>query len=455
MESKKGLRWIVSISLILFLGGTFVPSILAKKPKKPTPTPSPVTLAERNIITFEGGKERLTVWGLTGDNDYSNIWTAEDVIYSSLAIGDIDGIGTREIVGARYCKLYEGKRNGPYFYKAFINVYREKEEGVEDGIWTTTYYEDSNNISEPDSPLGSELILNDVDGDGINEIVMLTTTHLAVYKFNSDVNDVYTQALQKIADCQLSSGDLREGTEVWLRLQSMSVGDIDNDRNKEIIAVGHLVSISNNMGYVFIYNLSGPDTNGEYYLTEKQKIEVPYNFSKNSLRAGDLDGDGLIEFCSTAYSQSGTYPNDSYTQYLLVWDDYENGGAWDNPYVYQINPGDTTYQMNYMDIGNLDDNPNQDEIAVLLRSADELVTYSWSPSGLTEMNRINLDSSIAINRIAIGDSNNDSANEIVIGGYKKVRNKQVLYLATYDKNFSLLWEMVQQCILLLSTRKSD
>jgi len=433
------LLWFIagtSVFILLFSGITISP-MQAKG--KPQPVSPPLTLAASNIVTYEGAKDRLRAWGNNGDEaGYSNIWTAEDVHYSSIAIGDIDGDidGQKEIVGVAYCKQYigKGKKRSEYQYKIFINAYKENEAG----IWKTTYYDDENNIIEEPSWLNFEIVLNDIEGDGINEIILVTRTYLAVYKYDSAM-------LKKIASRQLSKDipeeDFSDG-QYSLRLQSVTVGDIDGDDQKEIIAAGHLISI-HKKGYIFIYNL---DANSESGLVKKQFIPVDYNFGDHSLRAGDFDGDGLMELCATAFENDDSYPNDTYEPYILLWD-YDSVQQDYILHYYYIPTNDTSYPWNHLDVGNLDNDPSRDEIALVVGNSKQLWIYNWSDSqdftALPTPKTIELDPLTAINDIAIGNSNNDDHNEINISGAIKVGKRWKFYLAVYApyEESNPIWEM--------------
>jgi len=116
------LLWFIagtSVFILLFFGITISPMQAKGKPQPVSPK---LILAESNIVTYEGAKNRLRVWG-HNEQGYSNIWTAEDVHYSSIAIGDIDGDidGKEEIVGLGICKRVYGKgKNRGEDYKILL-----------------------------------------------------------------------------------------------------------------------------------------------------------------------------------------------------------------------------------------------------------------------------------------------------------------------------------------------
>jgi len=354
----------IVVFTLLFFGITIS---LTQAKGKPQPVSPQLILADSNIVTYEGAKDRLRVWGNDGQG-YSNIWTAEGVHYPSIAIGNIDNDGLKEIVGVGYCKKYigKGKKRKEYQYKIFINAYKESVTG----IWKTTYYdEDENNIIEELSWLNFEIVLNDIDGDWINEIILMTKTYLAVYKYDSKKDK-----LKKIVSRQLSEDiDITSNEEEYsLRLQSVTVGDIDGDGEKEIIAAGHLISIHNE-GYIFICNLNLSDSDSSPELILKGVTEVDFNFENNSLRAGNFDGDDQMELCSTAYQNHGNSPNFTYTPYLLIGD-YD--GASLNLSSHQLGD-DPSYPWNHLDVGDLDGNSSQDEIAVVIGNSKQIWIYSW------------------------------------------------------------------------------
>jgi len=426
------LLWFIagtSLFILLFFGITISPTQAKDKPK---PISSRLTLKASNIVTYELYKNRIRVWGNDGDGEgYSNIWTAEEVNYRSIAIGDIDGDGQEEIVGLGVCERVYGKgKNREKEYEIFINVYKEGQQG----IWMTTYSDNENIIIEEKDTSYYEIVLNDIDGDNLNEIILMTRTYLTIYKYDND-----TGILKKIASRQLSK-DIPFDKDVGsFGLKSVTAGDIDRDGQKEIIAAGDLIS-TENKGCIFICNLPDSDTE----LNLKNTIYVEYNFSKNSLRAGDLDRDGYMELCASVYNMSGSYPNYNYASYLLIWDYVQEAFACEE---LELEDDEPYLPWNPLDVGNLDNDPTRDEIALVVGHSKQLLIYNWETSGFSNLYTIDLNPLTTIVDIAIGDSNSDGNNDINIAGniyetIKRIRSSWIFYLAVYDVYREQLWEQV-------------
>ncbi|RLD99913.1 MAG: hypothetical protein DRJ11_12340 [Candidatus Aminicenantes bacterium] len=433
--------------LLLFLAITTssIPSLQGKG--KPKPVSTPLILSDSgNIVTcsLSRSNRQLKVWGHYGEV-YENVWTADDVYYGAVAIGDIDGDSLKEIVGINFCKIYLGKGRSNYKYKVYLNVYKEGQEG----IWITTYSDrDDNNIIE-EAPLyyiDFEIALDDLNEKSGNkdEIILRTSRYLAVYEYDHELGK-----LKKIASRQLSADVLsNENEPFWLR--SVTVGDIDGDTVKDILAVGNILPGTENRGYLFICNL--PASGSELDLSSL--IEVPYNFADNSLRAGNIDGDNQLELCTTAFFQEyddASSTTKYYSSYILIFDYTTNGVEM---YDYVLVPNDTSWPWNHLDVGNLEGDPSQDEIAVLMGNLNQLWIYSWEDGlsfpadGLPTPTIIDLNPSAGISDIVLGDTNYDEINEINIAGtYKLIKppNKRSSYLAVYkyyNGTYQLLWDTV-------------
>lgn len=444
-KSKLPVSWfkLETISFILLFLAITTSSIPPLQGKgKPKPVSSPLVLSDSgNIVTFDPTNNQLKVWGNVGDA-FGNYWTADDVYYGAVAIGDIDGDALKEIVGINFCKIYLGKGRREYKYKVYLNVYKEGQEG----IWITTYSDsDDNNIIEeaPLSYVDFEIALDDLNKKSGNkdEIILRTRRYLAVYEYDHEAGK-----LKKIASRQLSADILsHENESFWLR--SVTVGDIDGDNVKDILAVGNILPATENRGYLFICNL--PASGSELDLSSL--IEVPYNFADNSLRAGNIDGDNQLELCTTAFLQEydDASSTTKYYSYILIFDYTTNGVE---IYDYVLDPNDTSWPWNHLDVGNLEGDTSQDEMAVLMGHLNQLWIYSFEsvtsfpPAELPAPTIIDLNPSAAMNDIALGDTNYDGTNEInIVGTYKIKPTKKNGYLAVYKcyyGDYQLLWDMV-------------
>jgi len=420
------------------------------------PPAPPLTLSAKNIVVTQDeytnepcGGGRLHVWSHVNGN-YENTWTAKTFNYSCVAIGDIDGDNKREIIALANCKMTEIKqREEIEYYKFFICVYKEDEQVDQNemGLWKTTYYNDlNNNIREDQNFWPKEIALEDVDNDGVNEIIVITGHCLVIYKY--DPNKVYAYnnsmgALKKIAEVQPYV------SKKPIRLKSVTVEDIDGKPGKEIIITANREKIVKYIaggysryiedeGYVFLYNFNNES------LELSSHLSVQAFLTNQSLRTGDLDNDNTFELCSTGYKKDG----DMYQGYIFIWDYASEWECFEIPVGAPENLGvweysETYAPLNHLEIGELNISHAGDEIVFALRH-QMLVTLCYWEGGpkLTTINNATLYDYyfVQIDNIYIGDSDGDKKPDIIIiGAGRSDPESGRFYIEIFDENLTRKW----------------
>lgn len=452
---KHSLMFFITFAAFLALAACKALQVLPEQAISRPPAPT-LTLSARNIVVTQDeytndpcGSGRLHVWSFNNGN-YENNWTAKAFHYSCVAIGDIDGDPKREIIALASCKKVEIKqRDEIEYYEFFICVYKEDEQVGHNGmgLWKTTFYDDlKNNLKEDKNIWPKEITLADVDGDNINEIIIITGHRLAVYEY--DPNSVYKYnnslgALKKIAEVQPSF------SKKPIRLKSVTVKDLDGKAGKEIIVTANRERIVKYItglysryiedeGYVFFYNFN----NGSLVLSSQLSIKA--YLTNQSIRAGDLDNDGNTELCSTGFKKHG----DMCQGYIFIWDYVsewklneipvgvpENLGAWEVAETYS--------PWNHLEIGELNTGHLGEEIVLTLQH-QMLVTLCYWEGGtqLTTINNATLYDYyfVEIGNVYIADADGDKKNDIVvIGAGKSDPESGRFYLEIFDENLTRKW----------------
>jgi len=358
-------------------------------PGKPNPEIPLLKLNDKNIVTAEpDGDGRLRVWGYTSeDPTYENIWTAENVHYDSVAMGDVDNDpDTIEIVGTTGYRVTEGKgKSRTTYYKIFFNVYKPDESGV----WKT-----SDHVTEDRVFWGNEIIIADVDptnGNG-NEVIMITPHWLAVYTYDEPAFTI------------MSSFNFPEASAT----KSVTVGDLDKDGNQEII-VSVIIPGSDheNEGYLYIFEYDNSNLN---LLSDPTINDINARLNRGSLCVSDLGGDESLEICSTGYRKIG----DFYEVWIFIWDDA--GTIILEELLSELDSTIAPYWT--LDVGQLDSD-SYDEIALEIREPNRgIKLYNFdTTNGLEEICTIPIDDpSVIRGNVLIADSDGDGDNEIVAYG---------------------------------------
>jgi hypothetical protein len=426
--------------------------------RPPAPT---LTLSARNIVVTQEeythdpcGGGRLHVWSFN-NGEYENTWTAKTFKFSNIALGDVDGDAKREIVALGHCKMEEIKqRDVIEYYKYFICVYKEDQQVGQNemGIWKTTCYDGlKNNIREeehyyPQYSWSREIALADVDGDDINEIIVMTGHWLTVYEYDPNAVDRYNDSLgtlKKIAEVRPTF------SKKPVRLKSVTVRDGDGKTGKEIVVTANREKIVKyisgvysryieNDGYVFFYKFNDES------LELSSCLPIKAFLTDQSLRSGDLDNDGTLELCSTGFKKTG----DMYQGYLFIWD-YTS--QWELheipvgvPENIMIEEGFETYTpRNHLEIGELNTEHPGEEIVLALQH-QMLVTLCYWEGGakLTTINNATLYDYyfVEIENVYIADTDGDEKNEIVVtGAGRSGPESGRFYLEIFDENLTRKW----------------
>ena len=432
------------------------PELAISRPPAPN-----LTLSDRNIVVTQEeytndpcGGGRLHVWNFS-NGEYENTWTARTFKFSNIALGDIDGDDKREIIALGHCKMEEIKqRDVIEYYKYFICVYKEDRQVGQNemGIWKTTYYDSlKNNIREeryhyPQYSWSREIALADVDGDAINEIIVMTGHWLVIYKYDPDSEYAYNDSmgtLKKIAEVQPYV------SKKPIRFKSVTVRDIDEKQGKEIIVSANQEKIVDygfgeygrrisDEGYVFFYNFH----DGSLELSSSLSIKA--FLTDQSLRTGDLDNDGTLELCSTGFKKAG----DMYQGYIFVWDHTTRWELHEIPVGVPENiafeEGIESYTpRNHLEVGELNTEHPGEEIVLTLQH-QMLVTLCYWEGG-TKLKTINNAPLydyyfVEIENVYVADTDGDKKNDIVVtGAGRSGPESGRFYLEIFDENLTRKW----------------
>jgi len=225
----------------------------------------------------------LLVWNaetLELENETAWCWTT-DTRVNSVAIGDVDDDGDTEIVtGGDY---FDGNR-------VIAQVYiwdggSLKEEKVTNWYWISNTTVNSIAIGDVDGDATPEIISGGYYNDGTREVAQLIiwTPSLSVKNLTGEY----------------------WGTTIWwdgnARINSVAIGDVDGDKSFEIVTGGFFeVDVKN--AHIVVWN--GKD------LSVKTGTCWNWNNTRiNSVAIGDVDNDGTMEIISGGSYFDGKYDN--------------------------------------------------------------------------------------------------------------------------------------------------
>jgi hypothetical protein len=422
-----GLACVLAVALV-FIGIEFVQAqvdTLGKPPDKPKPTPDAlIPLEDNDIITTESNA--LRVWRSISGNGYECSWSTESPGYKSVAVGDVDGDGSAEIVVPGSYEVKKGKGKSAYkFLKIFLNVYKQGETG----IWQST--EDYDCIVEEVGYNHTEIMIADVDSDSNNEVIILTYHNLAVFKYDGSGQ---FKIENQITSKQFTSIDQPH-------FGAVTAGNIDKDAANEIF-----VSVSawnGDKGCVYILD-------GDLSLIETETFSPPFvnaYLGSHSLRVADLDGDDTPEICSTGFSEFRPDDESLWQAYIFVWHKSNDNGGW----VLSETPVDgwedrvNQYPYVYLDVGEVTDSPGN-EIVVSSKYPEQyspdyqLILYDLKNDGdLVQIGETYvLHDQEDVFDVEIGDAN----SEIIVAGRTRLRRSPVFYLEVFDSEFKTIWKRI-------------
>jgi len=423
MENSKKhyflLLFVISMISVFLIGSL---AFAGGKPA-PTSTTTPLTLKKHNIVTAQPDGGRLNVWGRADDATYSKLWSVNNVSYASVAIGNVDSTADREIVAVNVCKISTSKSS--YYYKLFINAYKEGANATyyPMGVWATTYYDDVdlNNIKETNNGWLTGITLADLDGDEQNEVVVMTASSLAVYKFGSDITQSSTtypppnnQAFKRVA---YVSGvfTTKDNSVVNERLSFFSLAA--KDANKVVGSPGQVVVIARRASTAESYLLRWDYDFG--FTAPKQEIvlgkaALPFN----GLSFGSSDGlSPASSFLVASFSKQN---NGFYQNTLRYWklDATNNIVETTLSNDFPIGEPSTSMGHAYVAAGDLGGNLG-DEVAVAENTLrDKVSIYGWTNGTLSFIGFFEPQPTYIVNiaDVVIADADGDRVNELIVGG---------------------------------------
>ena len=288
---------------------------------------------------------------------------------SYLAVGDVDGDGKPEIVavGEKY-SIEESSTNARVFLFSGNGV-------LERTIPLTGYF-----------TYGTAPALADLDGDGVLEIVVQTSTALHVVRGNGDTFPGWP--IQWLEDYKYSN-------------YSPVVGDVDGDGSPDIVVIGSVSSFR--PGKVYVYSRNG--------------VLHPHFPKKLPLGVGmvpaiaDIDGDGHNEILVTGS------PSDYYGFADRLWV-YDLGGPTHGPVLWGQFMGNArhtgTSTIVFPANSNIDfDGDGKPDI--LWRNASTGENYVWYLDGVTVLGGGSLPTVADQNWkiVGVADFNNDDKPDIL------------------------------------------
>lgn len=280
---------------------------------------------------------------------YEQRWKSADLkgIYG-LAVSDIDSDGITEILCQNvYGTIY-----------VFGGITKEQE-------WVS---------SSLGGSWGDSLRTEDIDADGVVEIVVGTSDYLYIFDGITKEQEWKSENLGYL-------------------IYGLAVGDADNDGVKEIVC-------ANRNGYIYVFN--GPTKEEEW----------KEDAGGEGVSIADIDNDGIIEIVAGS----------AYNIYAL------NGITKEHEWVNNLGT--------WIDASQSIDVDNDGEI--------EIVVLTWNGfiyifNGITKEQEWKSEqmgdaggSVYVENSLCVGDVDNDSINEIIVGTSTKVSNGEGGYIYVYD-----------------------
>ena len=293
---------------------------------------------------FDGTRNnaQLVIWNSTSlvAEKYTTWYWSGNTTISSIAVGDVNGDGQVEIVTGGY--YFDGTRNNAQLI--VWNASNLAEENVTSWYWTGDTVINSIAIDDVDSDGLKEIVSAGYYNDGVKNIGQLAVWSgrtLALEKvksrywigntvFNSvGIGDVDNDGQGEIVtggyffDGTIKVAQLIEWTGAdlvvdrllswfWTGntvIDSVAIGDVDNDGQTEITTSGFYNNGTQNIAQLIEWKGSNLSVERQ---TEWNKTD---NMVINSVAIGDINGDGKIEIITSGYHFDGTRNNAQ----LIVW----------------------------------------------------------------------------------------------------------------------------------------
>ena len=406
LSRRQKIVWAAVASLVIFASITY---FIIRRPN-PTPVQKSaggpqsdglLSMKDGDILTTEyslGGK--LRVWRKNQSSEYEEIWRMEPVRHASLAIGDLDGDKDFEIVAPGLCEEQENEGDKIVTKcRYFLNVYKP---GKKDW-WKTTFYNKENCVYESNFLPFTETKIGDVDPSPGNEIVMITSHGLGVFRYVPEEDEF---KLMRSRSSFLDGKDLL--------MKSLAVANIDDDPLQEVIIAADEWENERtpwNKGWILICKVR------EGRLEIVRSIQVNANIAFRSLRIGDVDADGAPEIVAPGFRNN----SDIWNSYIMAWT--SDGEQIIDRQVYE--KGDFEVKLIHIDVGDMSPEPGE-EILVGLHDLDELACFSWNGSNLIEIcQRFPLDYRVGLTNVLVKEApaGKDSPAKIIVWGGSRLEDQ--------------------------------
>jgi len=234
--------------------------------------------------TWDNGQLRVWNWdGTTLTLEKSQEWfLTTGACVESVLVDDVDRDGVKEIVSGGYAAVL-GRLNGQ------LRVWNW------DG--TTLTLETSQEWYTIGSTLAKSVFVDDVDGDGVNEILTGGYAYDGVTRFNGQL---------RVWNWDGSTMTL-EGSREWYTInnayvESVFADDVDGDGVKEIVSGGYASDLTRVNGQLRVWNWDGStmtlEGSREWYTISHTYVE--------SVFVDDVDSDSVKEIVTGGYLSDGT-----------------------------------------------------------------------------------------------------------------------------------------------------
>lgn len=360
--------------------------------------------------TFYDGE--LNIWNWNGttlekecsDYYYPHYTLSTDTRFNAVALGNVDNETDIEIVMAGYGKLLNIKEQGLIIIASWNGTTMNRKTGA---YWPTKWL-----IVENETVFFG-LAIGDVDKDDVKEIIAVgyqnmtsgagTGFHGALTIWNVTEGDLVLEAeYTKL---------IGEET-IW---RAVSIDDVDNDGETEIIIVGDFQDkvLNHRCATLRICTWNGSTLNW--------KLSYQwYTYSEtyaNAVTTGDLDSDGISEIITIGHYSNGELVNAqlrvwSWRQKVLTLKASAEIGRIEPP---ALTLG-TAVAISDVDL----DKKNEIVVGVnfwILLSTAHIKIFAWNGETLVIEDFKDWEDASYIQNIVINDVDNDGTNEIITAGY--------------------------------------
>jgi hypothetical protein len=303
-----------------------------------------------------------------------------------------------------------------------LNVYKD---GVKDW-WKTTFFSKADCVYEERDFETAEIACGDVDGVPGNEIVIITKGNLAIFGYDSGLDEI------KLIRSRDSFDDME------LSIKSVTLVNVDADPANEIIVTADEwrdQSAVPNTGWLLIFNME------DDWPVLSESIPIDANLAYQSLRSGDvIQGKGM-EIVTPAYRNN----LGNFNTYILIFGG--DGTKLLDRRLFELDHQQQRYV--HLDVGDLTEHGGE-EVLVGYHAFDELVCYYWDESDLVEGSRYPLGNNqyvVSLNNIFINDSEKgpDQFSDVILCGAGETNEqpgRMYLELLGFHRGFFPKWRQV-------------